>query len=76
MISREDCINRFVELGKLFTTDNEELSICIQRTYVDNNWLIEDNYWQAIREWKTKLTQDSLLAFAQDYTWSTSPKKG
>lgn len=75
MISREDCINRFVELGKLFTTDNEELSTCIQRTYVENNWLIEDNYWQAIREWKTKLTQDSLLAFAQDYTWSTSPKK-
>ncbi|MGK0369355.1 MAG: acyl-CoA reductase-like NAD-dependent aldehyde dehydrogenase, partial [Bacteroidia bacterium] len=75
MISREDCINKFVELGKLFTADNEELSACIQRTYVENNWLIEDNYWQAIREWKTKLTQDSLLAFAQNYTWSTSPKK-
>tara|TARA_B110000879_G_scaffold42684_1_gene60258 strand:- start:553 stop:1551 length:999 start_codon:yes stop_codon:yes gene_type:complete len=75
MISREDCINRFVELGKLFTADNEELSACIQRTYVENNWLIEDNYWQAIREWKTKLIPDNLLAFARDYTWSTSPKK-
>ncbi len=75
MISRESSINMFVELGKLLTKENEELAACIQRTYVENNWLIEDNYWQAIGEWRTKLTQDNLLAFVQEYTWGTSPKK-
>ena len=74
MTEQSKVIDAFVNLGKVIKAENEELNAAIQRTYINNNWLITENYWDALTEWKSKLEHSVLEEFCAAYNYTDKPK--
>ena len=75
MIEQSKVIDALVHLGALLTSDNEDLQAATNRTYVENNWLTNENYALSITHWSTTLSKDNLRKFAQPYHYTDTPKK-
>ena len=75
MTDQTTIISAFVHLASQFNEENEELSTAISKTYVENNWLTRENYWNALFDWKTSLTKENLENFAKKYTYAKHPMK-
>lgn len=74
MILQKDIIDAFVQLAATFSKENEKLQAAITRTYVENNWLTQDNYNLALSNWKEQLTPTNLSQFCEAYHYSNHPK--
>jgi len=75
MIEQSKVIDALVHLGALLTSDNEDLQAATNRTYVENNWLTNENYALSITHWSATLSKDNLRKFAQPYHYTDTPKK-
>jgi hypothetical protein len=75
MIEQSKVIDALVHLGTLLTEDNEELQAATNRTYVENNWLTNDNYTQSLAHWSASLSKDNLSKFAKPYHYSDNTKR-
>lgn len=75
MISKSELIAALVSMSTDLTAQNEKLNAAIHRTYVENNWLIQENYWNAISEWQNQLTTSLLYEFMSGYDVVAEPKK-
>ncbi len=74
MLNQVDIIRAFVNVSNSLSESNEVLSAQVNKTYVNNNWLTKENYWQAINYWKQALTTENLTNFSGKYSFSTEPK--
>ena len=75
MIEQSKVITALVHLGTLLTPDNEELQAATHRTYVENNWLTQENYALSLAHWSDSLSAESLQKFVDSYQYTNNPKK-
>lgn len=68
-------IGAFVGLAAKIDRTNEALSLAVDKTFVKNNWLTQENYWLSLYHWKEVLTTENLSAFVRSYPATTDAKK-
>jgi hypothetical protein len=75
MLTQAEIIRSFSALGNILSSDNEPLNANINKTYLNNNWLTTENYWQALNYWKSALSDNTLTEFCKDYPINSTPKQ-
>lgn len=75
MLKLKDLISTISKLEQVCTPQNESLQLVINRTYVENNWLTKDNYWDAIFNWLPLLSESELSQFSEQSQFSNNPKQ-
>jgi hypothetical protein len=75
MIEQAKVIEALVHLGTLLTPDNEDLQAATNRTYIENNWLTNENYALSITHWSATLSKDNLQKFVLPYPYTDTPQR-
>lgn len=75
MIVQSDIINAISQLSTICKPNNESLQAAINKTYLTNNWLTNENYNLSINNWLSILSKDSIKSFCKPYQYTSQPKK-
>jgi hypothetical protein len=75
MLNLSELITAFSKLDQVCTPQNQELQAAIQKSYFENNWLTNDNYWEAINNWLPILSVKNITNFCSDSEFAKNPKK-